>query len=313
MISNLSAYNNHKRATLDRVAAKYTQYVTDVFEQHLKSNKSKIESAIKSDKSSVDIPMDNIKKKLLEVFDDHRKYTIYVGVSDAMREEGKNNKLSYMHFPLDFPVEFTITQLAEIKKRDLISRMINAKIDKRAKKIIEKIIDRKLKGYFRTIEEIYRAASKKYRDDEKTTDTRKTVIDIIKRVTGAEQKRAETIFRTETTRYFNKSRIDYFTKYGDTDFIQLVAVTDGRISNICESRDMYVIPVKDAKLKKFMPPFHPNCRTIQSPLDTDLKSDENEVRKNLGLEFGTVVSQTSGKKFTGKRPKPSIPLPKGWA
>lgn len=313
MISNLSAYNNHKRNTLDRVASKYANYLTDLIESHLKKNQSKFEDALKNNKSDVSVNISDLKRSLFEVLDEHRQYAVHVGVSDAMREESKDKKLSWSHFPDGFPIELSFVELAEVKRRDLIARLINKRLSKKSKSIIDKILEKKITSYLKTIKSIYEVASKDYRENEDSKDTRKKVIDIIKQVTDTNKKQAETIFRTETTRYFNQSRVDYFTKYSDTDFVQLIAVTDGRISEICESRDMYVIPIKDAQLKKFKPPFHPNCRTIQSPLDTSLKSDEREVSSNLGSEFGTVISKTSKKKFTGKRPKPNIPLPKGWA
>lgn len=313
MISNLEAYNNHKRNTLDRVASKYANYLTDVLESHLKSSQSKIVDALEKNKSDVSINISGLKDKLADVLEDHRKYSVYVGVSDAMREETKDNKLSWSKFNPNLPVELTIVELADVSKRDLISRLINKRITKKAKSIIDQILEKKIESYLKTIQNIYEKASKSYREDETSTMTKKKVTDLIKQVTDVNKSSAERIFRTETTRYFNQSRVDYFTKYSDTDFIQLIAVTDGRISGICESRDLYVIPIKDAQLKKFKPPFHPNCRTIQSPLDTTLKSDEREVRKHLGSEFGSVKSKTSDKQFVGKRAKPNIPLPKGWA
>lgn len=313
MISSLEAYNNHKRSTLDRLTAKYTGYLIDALEQFLKNNKVKIEESIRNEKSKITFNTAKLKADLCDVFESHWQYTVYVGVSDAMREESGNKNLSWSNFPSNYPIELSFTELAESNKRDKISRLINKRISKKARQIIEEIVDAKIDQYLKRIQIVYKKAAREYLTDEDSVLNKKTVTKIIQEVTGKSKAGAETVFRTETTRYFNQSRVDYFTKYSDTDFMQLIAVTDGRISEICESRDMYVIPIDKANLKKNKPPFHPNCRTIQSPLDTTLKSDAAEVTANLGVEFGTVISKTSNKKFVGKRPAPNIRLPLGWA
>lgn len=314
MISNFAAYNNHKRGTIERLTHKYLDYYSDIIEAHIKSNQDKIESALESGRS-LKVSTQSLKEKLVDVFIDHSKYVVKAGVSDAMQEESvalsKGDRWSSK--PIGLPVELALTSMAQITQRDLVSRLTNKFVSKKAKKIIEKIVDRQISGYLRKLEFIYEQTSDKYRNDEDSKDTRKKVAQIIRQITDTEKFAAERIFRTETTRYFNKARYDYFVKYTEVDFVQIIAVTDGRTSEICESRDLYIIPIEYAKLKRFTPPFHPNCRTILSPLNTRLKMDEAQVRMYLGSEFGTVVSKTSGKKFTGKRPKPNIPLPKGWA
>jgi len=76
----------------------------------------------------------------------------------------------------------------------------------------------------------------------------------------------------------------------------LTAVTDGRISNICESRHGYVVEIGKAWLKKYMPAFHPHCRTIQRPLFSSLPSNKVQIDKGLEMDERSFV-----------------PLPKGWA
>lgn len=313
MIQNLSTYNAWKRSTLDRTAGHYRTKLIEVLAVNLRLNQHQIVSALRSGARSVSVGEGNLDRDLKKVFLDHQRQTIHVAVSDGIREVTPEKEFStWTKWPWHYPVENTFVSLADKNKRDKIVKPIFETIEgANARKIKANVTSVKNK-YLSLLQRTFRMFSKDYFADADTDVTRDLVKDIIGHTLEVNKPHAEMIFRTETTRYFNDARVAYFQENTDVDFVQLIAVTDGRISNICESRDGYVVPLEKAELKQFKPPFHPNCRTIQSPLDTDLKSDVEEVRRNLGSEFGVVHSDTSDKDFTGGRAAPRVPLPKGW-
>lgn len=317
MIQNLAAYNAWQRSTLDRTAARYRLAFVRVFANHLASLGYQMEKALKARHNTISVSFDKL-PDLEKVLMMHAQHTIKVGVSNGYREITPEKKLStWTQWPAHIPCEDTFTAhnpvaLAEKKKRDGYADQIYKKLRQRAKSIVGKQIDLERARYLKNVESVFKNLADAFYKNPEDDTTEDIIKRVIKTVFDKTTAQAETIFRTETTRYFNDARIEYFQDATEVDFIQLVAVTDGRVSAICESRDMYVVPIGQAGQKKFKPPFHPNCRTIQSPLDTDLKSDAEEVRKNLGAEFGAVKSETSDKTFTGHRQASKINLPKGW-
>ena len=314
MIRNLDAYNAWKRSTLDRLTAKYRNEYLRVIQRHLTTHRHAIISALDQGSQRVIIPTHDLDQELKRVLEEHQKEAVRVGVSDGIREITPEKKLStWESWPYWYPVENTFVELAEKTKRDKIFKSAYEKIKEQARFSIAELIDLEKKRYLRNVQTVFQIIAKGYYAEENEQDPKEAYVDLLKRVFQKTNAQAETLFRTETTRYFNEARIDYFKNNTDVDFVQLIAVTDGRISEICESRDGYVIPIDRAQQKQFKPPFHPNCRTVQSPLDTDLSRDADEVRSNLGSEFGTIHSNTSGKEFVGRRKPPEVPLPKGWS
>ena len=318
MITNLAGYNAWKRSTLDRLTSKYRRQVVKVFERNLKSHENAFITALANNSDNVRLNIQNLDHELIPIFMNHIKETIHVGVSDGIREVTPDNKLStWEAWPYDYPVENTITLMGEKNIRDkvtgsIIEYLFKGKKRKALDKSILEVIRLEKQRYVKTVQNLFKSAASSYYDDPENTSPRSVFVDLFKRSLQKTDTSAEMIFRTESTRYFNESRIAYFKQHTSTDFVQLIAITDGRISNICESRDEYVIPIGKCGEKKYKPPFHPNCRTVQSPLNTATRSAQAVVRKNLGSEFGEVKSNTSDLDFTGRRTPPSVPLPKGW-
>ena len=313
MINNLSIYNQWKKNTLDRMTGKSVSRIDSIFRLHLDQLRPFIERALNDRADSIN-PHDNGLDDLIEkILVQHQHETVYVGVSDGIREVTPEKKLStWLNYPINMPVENTFIDLASNKQRNSIGRVIFEKLNKDNRGSLKDTKKAMKKYYLDSIKSVFRDIAKGFYGDEDNTDTAATVKEIISKAFRANQTRSEAIFRTETTRYFNDARSEYFKKNTTVDFVQLFAVTDGRTSAICESRDMYVIPIGKSGQKKYKPPFHVNCRTIQSPLHTDIKSHAEEVRRNLGSEFGKVKSETSGIEFIGRRAAPKVALPKGW-
>lgn len=315
MIKNLAAYNAWKRSTLDRLTAKFKRRLVDIFHMHLRSILPEITESLRSGSSTLKVSsIEHLSPLMERVFREHMQEVVRVGVSDGYREVTPDKKLStWEAWPYWYPVEDTFVSLAEKKIRDGLYNGILKKISSRARNAYAEIASLERERYLKNLKAIYSQIADRMFKDPDGFETEETAKDIIKRVFQKTEAQAQTIFRTETTRYFNDARVAYFQNNTDVDFVQLMAITDGRISDICEARDGYVIPIQFANMKKYKPPFHPNCRTVQSPLDTDLQEDRDEVTRNLGVEFGAVYSETSEKTFKGTRQEPRTPLPRGWA
>lgn len=316
MIRNLKAYNAWKRSTLDRVTGKYKAKMVEVLNKHTNAIGPQMRSALEARRLTFNMPDLFLKHDLMVIMLAHQHDCVYVGISDGIREMSPKKKLStWERYPYHFPVEETFTNLADRKVRDGIAAKAFRSIRRRNLKFMSDILESEIDRYKRNIKSVFENIAAKYFLDPENEDPKSVFTNVISRIFDKSESQSEMIFRTETTRYFNDARVAYFQENTDVDFVQIIAVTDGRISNICESREGYVIPIARAGEKQFKPPFHWNCRSVQSPLDTDLKSDQEEVSKNLGSEFnkqGKVHSDTSGLDFIGRRAKPPIPLPKGW-
>ena len=312
-MSDSSKYNQWKRSTLNRLTQKYHAKAVELFERNLRTHEPAIKRAFEQQHDSLEIHDNLLAHDLLLLYKRHLHDVVWVGISDGLREVTPDKKLStWMDWPIEVPVEDTIVSLSDTSNRASAFQRAFAKIYKRSRLRMAKNSKRQTKRYLKNITDGFKLLTKDYFEDENNETPVSMIKYLMKDVLGKTQGETERVFRTETTKYFNEARISYFKNHTDVDFVQLYAITDGRVSNICEARHLYVIPIGLAGQKQYSPPFHPNCRTIQSPLDTDLKSNQARVRENLGDEFGTVTSANSGLEFVGKRKAPP-PLPKGWA
>lgn len=284
-----------------------------LFEHHLAQLKHLMQVALDRGQTKFELNPELLMKQLAAIHRRHQRDVIWVAVSDGMREVSPEKKLStWEAWPYWYPVEQTFVNLAERKKRDKISQFIWEKMGKRSRREIDELVDRQAKGYLRAVRLIFgRVATDFFKDPDSRTD-KDVIRESLKEIFKTSNSHAEMIFRTETTRYFNDARIDYFKENTEVDFMQLIAITDSRVSDICESRDFYVLPIGKSGDRKFKPPFHPNCRTVLSPLISSVKSHLKEIERNLGDEFGRIHSDTSNKDFTGRRRASSVQIPKGW-
>lgn len=320
MIQNFAAYNTHKRGTLDRLSTKYRVLFMNVFEAHLRSMRPLIVSALDNNASNFPVDLSGLDKQLHRVLEAHMLHTVKTGVSDGWREVSPDNQLNqWAVIPFAIPIENTFTVLAERKKRDSFIEDALKKIREKYSGGFAEIISLEKERYLKNVRSVYRTIADDYFKNPDSDYTDDVAKEVLKRVFGKTQIEAERIFRTETTAYFNDARLAYFKDGTSVDFVSLFAITDGRISTICESRANYVIPIGRAGERAFKPPFHPNCRTIQSPLMSYLKSDAAFITANLGSEFGTVTTTKKQKgelievDFVGRRAPPEVPLPRGWA
>lgn len=90
--------------------------------------------------------------------------------------------------------------------------------------------------------------------------------------TGVAYHRADTLVRTETTFYNNLATLDTIKELGG-DHYEIVAVLDSRTSEICQSENHKVYPVKEYEPGRTAPPFHVRCRSTIRPA---VKSDKKD-------------------------------------
>lgn len=95
--------------------------------------------------------------------------------------------------------------------------------------------------------------------------------------TGVAYHRADTLVRTETTFYNNLATLDAIKELGG-DHYEIVAVLDSHTSEICQSENHEVYPVKEYEPGRTAPPFHVRCRsTIRPAVKSDKKGKTDKT------------------------------------
>lgn len=102
--------------------------------------------------------------------------------------------------------------------------------------------------------------------------------------TGVAYHRADTLVRTETTFYNNLATLDTIKELGG-DHYEIVAVLDSRTSEICQSENHKVYPVKEYEPGRTAPPFHVRCRsTIRPAVKSDKKGKTDKTDRTEEAE-----------------------------
>ena len=102
--------------------------------------------------------------------------------------------------------------------------------------------------------------------------------------TGVAYHRADTLVRTETTFYNNLATLDTIKELGG-DHYEIVAVLDSRTSEICQSENHKVYPVKENEPGRTAPPFHVRCRsTIRPAVKSDKKGKTDKTDRTEEAE-----------------------------
>ena len=102
--------------------------------------------------------------------------------------------------------------------------------------------------------------------------------------TGVAYHRADTLVRTETTFYNNLATLDTIKELGG-DHYEIVAVLDSRTSEICQSENHKIYPVKEYEPGRTAPPFHVRCRsTIRPAVKSDKKGKTDKTDKTEEAE-----------------------------
>ena len=121
--------------------------------------------------------------------------------------------------------------------------------------------------------------------------------------TGVAYHRADTLIRTETTFYNNLATLDTIKELGG-DHYEIVAVLDSRTSEICQSENHKVYPVKEYEPGRTAPPFHVRCRsTIRPAVKSDKKgkTDRTEEAEQISPYLDILLNNAPVKMAKEKR------------
>lgn len=288
----LQRYNTHKRFTLDRITANYTARGVMEMREFYASLVEEFFESLESGKSSIKVNKSSI-PSIENLLESHFKKVVKVGVSDGYREVSPHKELgSWLNYNIYQPIEDTFS-VSLAKTRDTLADRIAKDIGAQKKAAFLDIIGFTKDQSLENLKKTYEFLSKDWREGKSSI---KEVKEALQRTLVKEDASINRTFRTETTRWFNESRREYFVNETSVSHVQIFAVTDGRTSEICETRNGFVIPIGLAHFKRYMPPFHPNCRTVQRGLIKGLSSHDRLIQRGLAMKESTFVK-----------------LPKGWA
>lgn len=282
-------YNVHKRSTLDRLTQAYQFRMRELIRKHIQDTLQEFVDALDRDDPSMEPDTIGIIDSMARIFESHRDKVIHVGVSDGIQEVSPEHRLNaWDDFPLEMPVEETLSVDLASKRDALVKGIKRQTIAANTYKISD-LVNSVLDSYLFNIRKTYRKVAKNWMIGESSIEDVTSALGDALKKTDSESER---IFRTETTNYFNESRHEYFSENTGVDYMQLYAVTDFRLSKICEDRHEAVVTISEARLKKYMPAFHPHCRTIQRPLISALPSHKALIDKGLQLRESFEASWT---------------------
>jgi SPP1 gp7 family putative phage head morphogenesis protein len=148
------------------------------------------------------------------------------------------------------------------------------------------------KRYLDAVQKAWRKHSEDFREGGETTQ--EEVKREIRKAAKMTSSRAQTIVRTETTRYYNQARRAYYDGSPDVTHYLFMAVRDKATTIWCTSntvngkrgRHGLVYSKDDPLLKKETPPCHYNCRSELLPLNRfnpshqRLINDKSLARRN---------------------------------
>jgi SPP1 gp7 family putative phage head morphogenesis protein len=157
------------------------------------------------------------------------------------------------------------------------------------------VLAKKIKtAYIRKANSIWSQVSSDFREGK--VWNQEIVKEKIKTIFAVPRARARVIVATETTRYYNQVRINYYDKVDVVTHYLFIAIRDHRTTPWCKTRQGLVYEKKSDLFRKEKPPTHYNCRSEITPL-----SPFNPEHKKL----------INDKSIQRENRKP-VPLMKGW-
>lgn len=180
--------------------------------------------------------------------------------------------------------------LLEIVRRQYDTWKKTGKLPRDSKIIadgMKKTYIEKLKTAYKEFGEEFRSG-KKYEQDEARIK--------IQEAANVSYARAKTIVNTETTRYYNQARLDFYDDAEGVTHYLFMAIRDSRTTKWCKTRHRLVYKKDSLILDKETPPCHWNCRSEIIPL-----TPSNPRHKSYIQDKGSLRENNSPE-----------PLPKGW-
>lgn len=135
-------------------------------------------------------------------------------------------------------------------------RKAPVKIQQQAKQIKAKYLDK--------CQQVYQKYSAAFRSGE--VYNQKKVVADVKRVGETTLSRAKVIVTTETTRYYNDVRRNYYDQSDTITHYLYVAIRDHRTTEWCKDRNGLVYAKDDPISERETPPIHFSCRSEMLPL-----------------------------------------------
>ena len=125
--------------------------------------------------------------------------------------------------------------------------------------------------------------------------------------------RAECLVRTESSRIYGQTTADGYQKVGVKRY-KIVAALDLKTSKICRSMDGKTFDLREKKVGKNSPPFHPRCRTMTiAVLDKDtlhkIRKAKDKDGKWITVPADMTYSEWYNQYIEGNAPTPKAPLP----
>ncbi len=141
-----------------------------------------------------------------------------------------------------------------------------------SRRILKRAKDMK-EFYIKSVQKAWKKYSEDFRYGGHTTQ--EEIKDKVRSAAKTSIPRAQTIVRTETTRYYNQARKDYYDKTPDVTHYLFLAIRDKATTPWCapqvvngkRGRSGLVYAKDDPLLKAETPPVHWNCRSELLPLN----------------------------------------------
>lgn len=287
----LERYNAHKRATLDRLTQSYTMKGLIITRNFYRDLVEPFYESLNDGDNTIKIDISALDKKFEKLLEDHFQTIIRVGVADGYREVTPEKKLgTWLDYHPNMPIEQTLGVHLKTYQETLADR-IEKQVGDRQKKTFLDVVGFNKEQQLDMLKRAYADIAKDWLEGKSTIrDVKEALEERLKK--GAAS--TERLFRTETTRWFNESRLTYFKEETSVSHVQIFAVTDGRTSEICESRNGFVIEISKASFKKYLPPFHPNCRTVQRGLIAGFGPHDRLISRGEAIPESRFVKPPKG-------------------
>ncbi|WP_343101380.1 minor capsid protein [Romboutsia sp. MSSM.1001216sp_RTP31141st1_G3_RTP31141_220114] len=131
-------------------------------------------------------------------------------------------------------------------------------------------------------------------------DDPQIAINNIAREFGVSKRQAGNLVMTESAFFMSKSRNDCFNTLG-VERYEIVATLDSKTSEICQSLDGEVFPMKLYEIGVTAPPFHNYCRTTTAPFfDDEFTLNEERIARDKNGNTIYVPSNMKYKEYKEK-------------
>lgn len=148
--------------------------------------------------------------------------------------------------------------LSDLQK--LWDKLRAGKLPKRQRDLASKIKT----AYLRRCRSVWEKYSGEFRTGEQFNQAK--VVKIIQKASDGVYARGKMIVETETTRYYNQTRVSIYDQSPDVTHYLFLAIMDVATTKWCKSRHRVVYRKGESVTSRETPPVHWNCRSEMVPL-----------------------------------------------